>query len=211
MGIHYLAGIDEAGRGPLAGPVVVAAVVLPPNPLACRGLIGLRDSKQLTPTFRERWREVIKEIAITWGVGFASAQEIDAIGVLPSTHLAARRAVEMLLFYPEQLLLDYLRIHDLPIPQISLVKGDERSLSIAAASILAKTARDAHLIELDITYPGYGFARNKGYGTKEHLDAIRHLGPCPIHRFSFKPVSQLNTLEPIPFIKDINSSQRNYK
>jgi ribonuclease HII len=187
-GIHHLAGIDEAGRGPLAGPVAAAAVMLPPNSHACQTLIGLRDSKQLSPSIRDRWAADIKVIAITWGVGFASSQEIDDIGILPATHLAAQRALRMLSVYPEHLILDYLQIADVQIPQMSLVKGDERSLSVAAASILAKTARDALLTDLDSAYPGYGFMHNKGYGTPAHLKALQRLGACPIHRYTFKPL-----------------------
>ena len=189
--VHYIAGIDEVGRGPLAGPVFAAAVILPPDPLACTPLLGLRDSKQLSPASREHWATKIKEIALSWGIGSASAAEIDTIGIVPATQLAARRALESLLIDPEQLILDYMRIPGLEIPQISLVKGDQRSLTIAASSILAKTARDAECFELDQTYPGYGFAHNKGYGTPGHLAALIRLGPCPIHRYTFKPISQL--------------------
>ncbi len=189
-GFGCLAGIDEAGRGPLAGPVSAGAVILPPDPAIAGELYGVRDSKQMTPAGRETWAARLKDVALAYGVGFASAAEIDALGILPATRMAVKRALESLPLPPEALLLDYLDLPGDPRPQLSLVKGDARSLSIAAASVLAKTARDALLRELDQQYPGYGFASHKGYGTLEHRLALARLGPCPIHRLTFKGVRQ---------------------
>ena len=184
-GVRLVAGVDEAGRGPLAGPVAAAAVVLPADPGVAERLTGVRDSKQLSPSARQAARLQILAAALTWGVGFASAEEIDALGILPATHLAARRALDELARQPEHLLLDYLFLRESALPQTSLIKGDCRSLSIAAASVLAKTSRDALMLELDAQYPGYGLAAHKGYGTLAHRQALRRLGPCPIHRRSF--------------------------
>ncbi len=189
-GFTRVAGVDEAGRGPLAGPVFAAAVILPNTPEVARRLSGVRDSKQMSPVAREAWAPVIKTLALAYGIGCASAQEIDALGILPATRLAARRALEGLSRPPDHLLLDYLQLPDYPAPQASLVKGDARSLSIAAASVLAKTTRDALMCDLDRQYPGYGFAAHKGYGTASHRAALARLGPCPIHRRSFCGVSQ---------------------
>jgi len=185
-GISAVAGIDEAGRGALAGPVAGAAVILPADPDVLHRLPGVRDSKQLTQEQRETARTRIVESVSAWGVGLASAQEIDRLGIVPATRLAASRALENLSIFPGHLLLDYLFLPETGVPQTALIKGDCRSLSIAAASILAKTARDAVLRELSLDYPGYGFASHKGYGTLAHREAIRRLGTCPIHRMSFK-------------------------
>ncbi|RME87033.1 MAG: ribonuclease HII [Anaerolineae bacterium] len=184
-GLRRVGGVDEAGRGALAGPVAAAIVILPPDPNLSQVLKGVRDSKQMTPHQREHWAEVIKRLALAWEVGFASAGEIDAIGIVPATRLAVQRALKALSQTPEHLLLDYLVLPNCPIPQSSLVKGDRRSLSVAAASILAKTARDAFMRALAEEHPGYGLAQNKGYGTRRHRDAIRRLGHSPIHRRSF--------------------------
>ncbi len=187
-GVQFIGGIDEAGRGAWAGPVFAAVVVLPPEARMTHVLSGVRDSKQMTPAQRERWASIIKEACLAWGVGCASHQEIDAIGILPATRLAAQRAVECLARPPQHLLLDYLRLPAVHLPQTPLVKGDARCLSIAAASVLAKTARDARLREAEGEYPGYGFARHKGYGTQAHRAALERLGPCSFHRFSYAPV-----------------------
>ncbi len=194
-GALWVAGIDEAGRGALAGPVAAAAVVLPQMAIATLGLYGVRDSKQMTPAQRDTWAGVIRQTAVACGVGLASAQEIDAQGIVPATRLAATRALEVLGICPDCLLLDYLHLPQVDIPQVSLVKGDRRSLSIAAASILAKTTRDAILVGLDAQYPGYGFEAHKGYGTQAHLDAIRNRGPSPAHRRSFAPLCSQPFLE----------------
>jgi len=184
-GFGHIAGIDEAGRGALAGPVSAAAVILPNTPHLARTLRGVRDSKQMTPLQREAWAPRIKEIALAWGVGFASAEEIDMLGIVPATKLAAMRAMEFLSQSPDYLLTDYLIFPEISLPQTALVKGDQRSLSIAAASVLAKTARDTRMRELDLEYPEYGFARHKGYGTPQHRAALAQWGMCSIHRKSF--------------------------
>jgi ribonuclease HII len=184
-GLTAVAGIDEAGRGALAGPVAAAAVVLPPETGIVKCLKGVRDSKQMSPNQREIARNIILKYAVTWGVGFSSAEEIDQMGILPATRLAACRALETLIPPPAHLLLDYLFLPEIPLPQTALVKGDCRSLSIAAASILAKTSRDALLCELELAYPGYGFASHKGYGTLAHRAALQRLGVSPVHRLSF--------------------------
>jgi ribonuclease HII len=187
-GLPFVAGIDEAGRGALAGPVSAAAVILPPD-LASTGLEqllhGVRDSKEMTPAARQTWASRITCIALAAGVGFASAQEIDTLGIVPATRLAIQRALAELCLSPLHLLVDYLPLPDIPLPQTSLVKGDARSLSIAAASILAKTSRDALMCHLDTLYPAYGFALHKGYGVPHHLTQLTSLGPCPEHRRSF--------------------------
>lgn len=187
-GIQTIAGIDEAGRGALAGPVAASAVILHPGVKTPRDLNGVRDSKELTPAQRESWSRSIPGAALACGVGFATPGEIDALGIVPATRLAASRALQSLAVPPGHLLLDYLFLPNNPLPQTSLIKGDARSLSIAAASILAKTARDALMRELDGQYPGYGFAAHKGYGTAAHREAIDRLGPSPVHRMSFAPM-----------------------
>lgn len=189
-GIKLIAGIDEAGRGALAGPVAAAAVVLPPGSASLKTLAGLKDSKQLTSAQREEWADRIRQDASTCGIGFASHAEIDQWGIIPATRLAAQRAVEQLDLPIEHLLLDYLFLPDVRIPQTNLIKGDERSMSIAGASVLAKTARDKVLVQLDSEYPGYHFAAHKGYATAQHLAALDRLGPCPVHRKSFAPVKK---------------------
>ncbi|HJQ14993.1 MAG TPA: ribonuclease HII [Anaerolineales bacterium] len=185
---RYIAGLDEAGRGALAGPVAVGAVILPKGkaPLL-RGLAGLRDSKQMTPLEREALAPRIKGIALTWSVGFASAEEIDAQGIVPATRLAALRALSGLSIVPQYLLTDFrLELPELDIPQTALVKGDVLCLSIAAASVLAKTARDQLMCELDSSYQGYGLGKHKGYGTPFHRSAMKRLGISNIHRRSFQ-------------------------
>jgi ribonuclease HII len=187
QGYNQVAGVDEAGRGALAGPVAAGALIFPDDPGLLPALKGVRDSKQMTPTQRSYWAKRLIEICLAWGVGFASAEEIDKLGIAPATRLAACRAVQSLGVQPEHLLVDYLRLPELPIAQTPLVKGDARSLSIAAASILAKTRRDALLCELEAQYPGYGLAQHKGYATQAHRLALERLGPSPIHRLSFAP------------------------
>jgi ribonuclease HII len=192
-GVDAIAGIDEAGRGALAGPVAAAMVILPTDFSVSDKLHGVRDSKQMTPLQRQNARMRILEVALSWGVGFASCQEIDILGILPATRLAAWRAVEMSSISPRHLLLDYLFLPDCALPQTSLVKGDRRSLSIAAASVMAKTSRDALMIELDSQYLGYGFATHKGYGTALHRAALQRLGMSQEHRRSFhfkRPLSR---------------------
>ena len=187
QGCRRIAGIDEAGRGALAGPVAAAALIFPDNAGLAKELQGVRDSKQMTPQDRSRWAARLRELCAAWGVGFASAEEIDELGIAPATRLAAQRAVACLSIQPDHLLVDYLRLPEIPTPQTALVKGDQRSLSIAAASILAKTTRDALLCELEALHPGYGLAQHKGYGTLAHRLVLERMGPSPIHRRSFRP------------------------
>lgn len=187
-GVQFVAGVDEAGRGALAGPVTAAAVIFPPDPHLAEMLTGVRDSKQMSPSQRTEWENRIQEIVLSWAVGYASSVEIDTMGILPATRLAACRAIETLSVEPEHLLLDYIKLEEIAIQQTSLVKGDARSLSIAAASILAKVNRDAVMISLEGEYPEYGFARHKGYGTAVHRAALERSGPCPEHRRTFRPL-----------------------
>lgn len=184
-GVRLIAGVDEAGRGALAGPVAAGALVLPSDPALTASLPGVRDSKQMTPRQRETCAALLQKIALAWGVGYASAREIDDLGILPATRLAICRALELLGITPQHLLVDYLSLPEIQLPQTSLVRGDCRSLSIAGASILAKTARDARMQALDREFPGYGFSRHKGYGTAAHRDALRRLGPSSQHRMCF--------------------------
>ncbi|MEO5699774.1 MAG: ribonuclease HII [Casimicrobiaceae bacterium] len=181
-----IVGVDEAGRGPLAGPVVAGAVVLDPN----RRIKGLRDSKILAASSRERLADLIRRHAIAWSVGVAEVDEIDRINILQATMLAMRRAVESLGIEPGEALVDGDRCPELPCPAYPIVKGDRDVAVIAAASIIAKTTRDAMLVVLDARFPGYGFAENKGYGTPDHIAALNRNGPCPAHRRSFAPVLQ---------------------
>ncbi len=190
-GALWIAGIDEAGRGALAGPVAAAAVILPQIKNFNLDLKGVRDSKKMTPTQREFWNRTLRESVVTYGVGLASASEIDSLGILPATKLAAKRAVQALSVVPDHLLIDHFQMPGLSIPQTAFPKGDAISLSIAAASVLAKTSRDAILYELDEKYPGYGFAEHKGYGTAIHRQAILSLGPTPEHRISFEPLKSI--------------------
>ncbi len=183
---RLIAGIDEAGRGPLAGPVVAAAVILDPR----RPIAGLRDSKLLSAAQRERLATAIHANALAWGIGRADVAEIDDLNILQATLLAMRRAVAALPLAPDEAWVDGNRCPDLPCSARAIIKGDRDVIVISAASILAKTARDALLIELDYRHPGYGFAQNKGYGTPGHLAALARAGPCPEHRRSFAPVAQ---------------------
>jgi ribonuclease HII len=201
QGVTCVVGVDEAGRGALAGPVAAGAVVLPSDqPDLNNKLKGVDDSKVMTPAQRDHWARAIKTQAAAWAVGLAAPEEIDRLGIVPATCLAAKRALESLAVTPEQVLVDYLTLPDVDIPQTSLVRGDARSLSIAAASILAKTTRDALLVALDAQFPGYGFARHKGYATQAHRQAIKTLGPCEAHRRSFAPVRDYDSMFP-PEIK----------
>jgi len=194
-GSTCVAGMDEAGRGALAGPIAVGAVILSPpgsgfpqstTSRSPRGLRGVRDSKQMTPVERDAAASRIKVQALAWCVGFASAEEIDACGIVAAGRLAALRALEGLGTFPDALLTDFrLDLPELDIPQASLVRGDALCLSIAAASVLAKTARDALMRALDEQAPGYGFAQHKGYGTAFHRAAIHLMGRSPLHRQTF--------------------------
>lgn len=187
-GLSAVAGIDEAGRGCLAGPVTAAAVILPADTGMVNTLKGVRDSKQLSADERDKLRLIIEGTCLAWAVGWADNGEIDHLGIVPATRLAIWRALEKIALDPDHLLVDYLILPNIPLPQTRLVKGDARSLSIAAASILAKTDRDRWMIRNSSLYPGYGFNTNKGYGTAAHRKAIHILGPSPIHRMSFAPL-----------------------
>ena len=181
---HIIAGIDEAGRGPWAGPVVAAAVILHPD----KPIAGLTDSKKLTALKREKLAEQIKVDALAWAIGYAEVQEIDTLNILQASFLAMQRAVLQLTTKPTFILVDGNLMPQLDIPGKAIVEGDLIEPAISAASILAKVDRDAHMIVLEEKYPGYGFAAHKGYGTKAHQQALKNLGPCAIHRQSFKPI-----------------------
>jgi ribonuclease HII len=194
-----IAGLDEAGRGSLFGPVVAAAVILNPK----RRIVGLDDSKKLSPARRGLLAERIQEHALAWAVAEVDAQRIDAWNIYEASRQAMTQALAQLRISPDYLLLDAMRLH-LPVEQQPLIKGDARSVSIAAASILAKVFRDRRMEEFDAAYPQYGLAHNKGYGTPDHLEALRRFGPSPLHRFSFAPVRESccwatgATQEPLP-------------
>ena len=181
LGLHVICGVDEAGRGPLAGPVCAAAVILPEH----LQIPGLNDSKKLTDKKRRELFPVIQEQAIAYGIGLASEQEIDEINILQATFLAMGRALEQLSVRPALALIDGNRETDFGLPVKTVVKGDSLSANIAAASILANVTRDNLMLELAQQYPEYGFDIHKGYGTKAHYEALRTYGPCPIHRRSF--------------------------
>jgi len=187
-GYHLIAGIDEAGMAPLAGPVVAAAVILPPR----YRLMGLDDSKKiLNERKREQLAAQIKQDAVCWSVGRADVQEIDSINIYHSGLLAMRRAVEGLSNPPEYMLVDARTIPHCTYPQKGIIHGDALSMSIAAASVIAKTTRDAHMIEMDRLYPGYGFASHKGYPTPDHLRILKERGALPVHRRTFSPVREV--------------------
>ncbi|MDO5546247.1 MAG: ribonuclease HII [Eubacteriales bacterium] len=181
LGLHFVCGVDEAGRGPLAGPVCAAAVILPEH----LQIPGLNDSKKLTDKKRRELFPIIQEQAIAWGIGLASESEIDEINILQATFLAMRRALDQLTIRPEIALIDGNRETDFGLPVKTVVKGDSLSANIAAASILAKVTRDNIMVEMASQYPEYGFEIHKGYGTKAHYEALRTYGPCPIHRKTF--------------------------
>jgi ribonuclease HII len=193
-GVARVAGVDEAGMSPLAGPVAAAAVVFEPG----SRIPGVDDSKKLDAAARDRLAWEIKAAATAWCVAFAEVEEIDTINIYWASLLAMRRAVEGLSAAPEHVLIDARRLKDVALPQQAIVKGDCKCLTIAAASILAKTARDALMQRLDGEYPGYGFARHKGYPVREHLAALKKLGASTIHRRSFAPVREVLGLPPLP-------------
>ncbi|MCO6440399.1 MAG: ribonuclease HII [Nitrococcus mobilis] len=186
----WVAGIDEAGRGPLAGPVLAAAVILAPAPIA-----GIADSKRLSAARRSELATIIRDRAVGWAIGRAEVEEVDRLNILQASLLAMQRAVAALTPKPSLALVDGRDKPWLPCRVEAIVRGDASVRAIGAASILAKVARDAEMIALEQRYPGYGLARHKGYGTREHLAALRRLGPAPIHRRSFKPVRALLGLE----------------
>jgi ribonuclease HII len=182
-----ICGVDEAGRGPLAGPVVAAAVILDP----ARPIVGLADSKKLSATRREKLAVEIREKSLAWCVAEATVEEIDTINILQATLLAMRRAVLGLALLPAEVLIDGNRCPCLDLPMRAIVGGDAKVAEISAASILAKTVRDAGMLDLHTKFPQYGFDRHKGYGSALHLAALRVHGPCPVHRRSFAPVRNL--------------------
>ena len=182
-----ICGIDEAGRGPWAGPVTAGAVILDP----AYPIDGLTDSKKLSEKKRLALEPLIKENALAWGIGWASPEEIDELNIRQANHLAMRRAVQAMGHTPSAIIIDGNDVPaDLPCPARAIIKGDLTEPVISAASILAKTARDKVMTEFDAAHPGYGFAAHKGYGTKAHSEALARLGPCAIHRMSFKPVTR---------------------
>ena len=180
-GVKMICGVDEAGRGPLAGPVCAAAVILPPN----AEIPGLNDSKKLSDKKRRELYPIIKEQAIAYGIAFADHREIDEINILQATYLAMERAINQLSVRPELALIDGNRAKDFGVPVETVVHGDSLSASIAAASILAKVTRDDYMLKMAEEYPGYDFEIHKGYGTKAHYAALSKIGPCPIHRMTF--------------------------
>jgi ribonuclease HII len=194
-GARWIAGVDEAGRGAWAGPVLAGAVILPLHvaKLDTR-LEGVRDSKLMSAQRREHWFEVIQKTALSWAVGAASPGEVDRLGIIPATHLAMGRALHRLQMYPDHLLIDHVKLPGFPQPQTTVTHGDALSLSIAAASILAKVSRDREMVDYEQHYPGYGFGRHKGYGTREHQFCLSRLGPSPIHRRTYEPVYGCKTV-----------------
>jgi ribonuclease HII len=190
QGYQRIAGIDEAGRGALAGPVVAGAVILPRR-VDAPWLSEVKDSKQLTPARREVLFHRIHEIAISIGIGVAPHYLIDEQGIIKATRLAMKLAIDQLSPPPESLLIDYMRLPEVKLLQKGITNGDNLCFSIACASIIAKVTRDQLMVAFDKVYPGYGLAQHKGYGTREHLACLSRLGPCPIHRRSFSPVREI--------------------
>jgi ribonuclease HII len=196
-GFILVAGLDEAGRGAWAGPLSAGAVILPLRLPALRAVLcDIRDSKQMTPRRRMIAAGVIRSVAVAWSVGSATAREVDRVGPLRATHLAMLRAVAGLSLLPDHLLIDHLLLPGITLPQTGITHGDALSLSIAAASILAKTWRDQLMTAMEARYPGYGFAAHKGYGTAGHAEGLARLGACPEHRRSYAPIRRL--IEPSP-------------
>jgi ribonuclease HII len=190
QGYQLIAGIDEAGRGALAGPVVAAAVILP-NRVDAPWVDGVKDSKQLAPAKRELLFHHIHEVAISIGIGVTPHYLVDDWGIVKATHLAMKQAIRQLSLPPQFLLIDYMRLPEVGLPQKGITNGDNLCFSIACASIIAKVARDRLMVEFDSIYPGYGMDQHKGYGTRQHFDCLARLGPCPIHRRSFRPVREI--------------------
>ena len=191
QGFGFIAGLDEAGRGAWAGPVVASAVILPVDqPGLVDALTGLHDSKKLTPSKREQLFSVIQQTAVAWAVGAASAADVDRLNVVGATRLAMRVALKELAVTPGFLLIDHLKLPTVDLPQDAFPKADNISLSVAAASVLAKVTRDRLLVDMHSRYPAYGFDRHKGYGTKTHRTALFEHGPCPQHRMSYQPVQE---------------------
>ena len=189
QGFRLTAGVDEAGRGCIAGPVVAAAVILPQR-FKARWLEEVNDSKLLTPRKRDYLFSHISEASVAAEVGIVSHSFIDKQNILNATRLAMKQAIEKLQPQPDSLLIDFMKLPEVPFPQKGITHGDGLCFSIACASIIAKVTRDRLMVEMDGKYPGYGLCRHKGYGTKEHISSLKRLGPCPIHRLSFRPVRE---------------------
>ncbi|MEW6609951.1 MAG: ribonuclease HII [bacterium] len=187
LGYELIGGIDEVGRGPLAGPVVAAVAILPKE----IKIPGINDSKKLSPKQRERLFKTISDVVIDWGIGIVNEEIIDEINILRATHLAMKKAIDSLKSKPHFLLVDGLKIPSIDIPQKPIIRGDQLSISIQSASILAKVIRDRMMIEYDKEFPQYGFAKHKGYGTSLHIESIKKYGICPIHRKSFEPIKSM--------------------
>lgn len=200
MGLRHIFGIDEVGRGPWAGPVAAAAVCLPLERVDLPTVLkGVRDSKEMTHLQRVKLSDTIKSTAAAWGIGSASPQEIDEMGIVRATQRAMERALAEATkekpFAAQCLMIDDMLLPEIETRQVSLVGGDKRSLSIAAASVIAKVWRDAYMVEMDAQYPAYGFALHKGYGTEAHRAALKKHGPTPLHRMLFKPLLTLTSEE----------------
>lgn len=212
---HFIAGLDEAGRGAWAGPVVAAAVILPLDArrraALDRQLAGLNDSKRLTPRQRERLYEVVLRVALAVGVGVAAPGCVDRRGLIPATRHAMRQALTRLsrLRAPDHLLIDALELPAVSLPQLAFPKADAQSMTVAAASVIAKVTRDLLMVQLDRRYPGYQFARHKGYGTEAHRAALARLGPCPIHRLSYAPLRPFATADRPPAGADVAPPRHN--
>lgn len=190
QGYRYIAGVDEAGRGALAGPVVAAAVILPSNKYL-PFISQVRDSKKLTPLQREYLFHHVHESAVSIGIGMSNLDVIDTLGIVAATRLAMKSAIDQLSPRADYMLVDYMQLPEIDLPQKGITHGDDLSYSIACASIIAKVSRDQLMIKLDEEYSGYGLANHKGYGTKEHVECLRRLGPCSIHRKTFNPVREM--------------------
>ena len=190
QGYTLVAGVDEVGRGALVGPVVAAAVIMPIN-IKAGWRKKVRDSKQLSPAARDSLYENIMDTGIAVGTGEASQEIIDRQGIVKATYIAMKSAIDMLATQPQFVLIDYLKLPEISIPQKGITNGDSLCFSIACASIIAKVTRDRMIVQMDGVYPGYGMAKHKGYGTKEHLDCLQRMGPCPAHRRTFRPVREV--------------------
>lgn len=203
LGYHNICGIDEAGRGPLAGPICVAACILPPF----LRIEGINDSKQLSAKKREELYKIIIDKSIAYNIVFVSVEDVDTLNIYQATKKGMLEAVNGLKVKPDFVLIDAMPLHELEMPHNSIIHGDALSASVAAASILAKVTRDHFMEKMDIKYPNYGFSRHKGYGTKAHMEALRKYGPCPIHRKTFYPVSTYFTKQLSLDLNDLDETK----